>query len=222
MNPGISEYTALRTELVHYDKLCLTILGSLLTISTAVYGIVADKGTFQLLPPLSIVWVVGFVYILDKRSSIVRIALYLRVYFESSDKDFGWESWLRDKSFCASKCCKGLRSKDLSKHVCLHALPLKDPIHVEYFLLVSTLVANVAWLWALGFSNSDLELKSYVLKDPSVLIRWMAAILTVLSLVGWKWTHSLLKRYHSFDQDKFVDDFCKHNNQGQIHNRRYP
>ena len=142
---------SLRRELVHYDAACLTILGSLITASAAIYGVVSDpnKHPYGLLCALDAIWLVGFIYIIDKRSSIIRIALYIKMRFESSVSMFDgeenyyyeWETWL-DSS---GKVLNGLKS-GLPQKACTDILPIVDPINVEFTLLVLVCIINTIWL----------------------------------------------------------------------------
>ena len=86
-----SEYNALRTELIHHDRSCLTILQFLLTASTAIYGLVStEKFDSSLLILLSIIWFIGFLYIIEKRSTIKRITYYIKTQIEDKKNFIFW------------------------------------------------------------------------------------------------------------------------------------
>ena len=91
-----TEYSVIRAQILQYDQTCVSILGVLLTASTAVYGIAIEKQSFVLLPILSIIWIVGFLYISEKRFWIRRSALYLRTEVESKTSGLYWQNWLKD------------------------------------------------------------------------------------------------------------------------------
>lgn len=131
MEPNKIEYTALRTELIHHDSSCLSILGLLLASSTAIYGLVANQNTFPLLLLLSIIWLIGFLYIVEKRASIRRIAFYIQTCIELSDSTFQWETWSRHSRTNLS-------------------LPTVSPLKIEFALLLIVNSVNTVWLWAEG------------------------------------------------------------------------
>ena len=205
IHPEDAEYTTLRTEIMHYDKACLTILGFLLVLSTSVYGLVAEKGTFSLLLLLSIIWSVGFRYILDKRLSILRIALYLQVCFESSDRGFWWESWLTKDGVRLHQKCKGVN------HSGLKTLPARDPIYLEFFLLFTTLVVNVIWIWMLSADRAQVTSLT-VPNDPQLTVRVLAILTTIFFLISSVWNWSLVIRYRSFKKQEYFDA-CKSQNE---------
>ena len=91
-----TEYTSLRSQISHQDDACLTMVGILLGTSTAIYGLAIEKSVYSLLPILSILWVVGFLYICEKRFWIRRTARYLRENIEDKDSGLYWQSWLRE------------------------------------------------------------------------------------------------------------------------------
>ena len=90
-----SEYNALRTELLHHDRSCLLIISFLFTASVTIYGLVStEKFDSSLLILLSIVWFIGFLYIVEKRSTIKRISFYIKTKFETRNSStFNWETW---------------------------------------------------------------------------------------------------------------------------------
>ena len=144
-----TEYSALRMELIHYDTACLTILGSLLTAAAAGYGFIAEKQTYYLLPLLSAIWFVGYFYMLDKRISILKIALYIQTKFETHKEGYFWESWLaNDGSYLENrKLC-------LPKEVCLSRLNFfLEPEWIEFFLLQGVNILNAGWLWQIVFTS---------------------------------------------------------------------
>ena len=91
-----TEYTSLRSQISHQDDACLTMVGILLGTSTAIYGLAIEKSAYSLLPILSILWVVGFLYICEKRFWIRRTAQYLRENIEDKDSGLYWQSWLKE------------------------------------------------------------------------------------------------------------------------------
>ena len=128
-----SEYNALRTELLHHDRSCLTILQFLLTDSTAIYGLVSTTqvGSFLLIL-LSIIWFIGFLYMVEKRSTIKRITFYIKTQIEDKRiSSFGWEKW----SFNNRK-----EPPEMS-------LPKISPPKIEFALLTITNIVNCTWFW---------------------------------------------------------------------------
>jgi len=135
-----AEYNSLRTELIHHDRTCLTILGLLLTASTAIYGLVVNKDLFYLLILLSVIWYVGFLYLVEKRSNIKRISFYIQIQAETEDSDLNWESWSRN-----------YRYEINANHV--FYLPSRSPLKLEYSLAIITLIVNCAWFCYLIFDK---------------------------------------------------------------------
>lgn len=204
MHTEDAEYTALRTEIVHYDRSCLTILGSLLTLSTAVYGLVAQSGTFYLLLILSVIWTVGFQYIVDKRASILRIALYLQIYFDGLNRNFWWESWLVSDGLCLS----AQNPTQVQHHKGLSLLPIKDPVHVEFILLLVTLLVNTIGMWMLSLPGAEVETLTPLEVQP--LVQFLAIVTTLFSLGACVWSARLVARYKSFDRQGFVEICRQH------------
>lgn len=128
MKSNTAEYSALRTELIHHDSACLTILGLLLAATTAIYGVVANQQIFPLLIMLSVIWGIGFLYIVEKRATIRRISFYIQTQLEKSSSSLGWEAWSR----------KSRPSMEL---------PTVSPLKIERTLLVIANVVNTIWLW---------------------------------------------------------------------------
>ncbi|MEL6553724.1 MAG: hypothetical protein AAFP00_10565 [Bacteroidota bacterium] len=196
MNSREIEYLTLRRELVHYDAACLTILGSLITASAAIYGVVSDpeRHPYGLLCGLDVIWLIGFMYIVDKRSSIIRIALYIKMRFEGSNSIregeelcyYEWETWL-DSS---GRILNG-RESGLCEDSCTDSLPIVDPTWIEFVLLVFVCLVDTAWLVFVGYQSSwELSL---------VLLSFLSLFLLLVSIViGF----SQLKRYLGFREMK--------------------
>ncbi len=128
MQSNTAEYNALRTELIHHDSACLTILGLLLAATTAIYGVVANQQIFPLLIMLSVLWGIGFLYIVEKRATIRRISFYIQTQLETSNSDLSWEAWSRTNR-------SGMD------------LPTVSPLKIERTLLVIANLVNTIWLW---------------------------------------------------------------------------
>lgn len=93
-----AEYGALRAEVLYSDQACMIITGALLSGSIAVLTFAIDKGQPVLAAFLSPAWLVGYLYITEKRSVIETIATYMRERLETEQTGFGWEKWLRDRN----------------------------------------------------------------------------------------------------------------------------
>ncbi len=128
------EYSYIRTELIHHDGSCLNILGLLLASSTAIYGFVAERGLFPLLIMLSLIWLVGFLYIVEKRSTIRRISRYIQTRIETESDGFNWETYSRQHRYPHDKTTI--------------LLPTLSPLKIEFSLLVITNLINTVWLWS--------------------------------------------------------------------------
>ena len=94
MEVSEAEYNSLRTEILHHDGSCLNILGLLLASSTTIYGFVAERKLYPLLIVLSVIWQVGFVYIVEKRFAILRISNYIKTMIEKKEGTFHWETYV--------------------------------------------------------------------------------------------------------------------------------
>jgi hypothetical protein len=93
-----AEYGALRAEILYSDQACMIITGALLSGSVAMLTFALDKGQPVLAVLLSPVWLVGYLYMTEKRSVIETIATYMRECIETEQTGFGWEKWLRDQN----------------------------------------------------------------------------------------------------------------------------
>ena len=127
-----SEYNSLRTELLHHDRSCLLIMSYLLTASTAIYGLASsEKFDSFLLILLSVIWLIGFLYIVEKRSNIKRISFYIRNKIERENPfAFKWEQW-----------CFQNRNEQSGR-----SLPKISPLTIEFALLTATNIFNSIWL----------------------------------------------------------------------------
>lgn len=166
------EYSSLRSELIHHDGSCLNILGLLLASSTAIYGLVADRGLFPLLIMLSMIWLVGFLYIVEKRSTIRRISRYIKHKIERESDTFNWETYSRQNRYTK----KGEGNKNVDKETVV--LPTISPLKIEFSLLVITNLINTVWLWS---SNNT-------------KLAFCATILAISSII---WSGFIVFRYYS-------------------------
>lgn len=128
-----TEYSVIRAQILQYDQTCVTIIGILLAASTAVYGLAIKKDAYVLLPILSIIWLVGFLYISEKRFWIRRSALYLRDVVEDKKIGLYWQSWLKENERDArSFRFIPFRLKEDEKNAVFLRF---SPLRYEYFLL---------------------------------------------------------------------------------------
>ena len=93
-----AEYSALRAEILYSDQTCLIITGALLGGSVSLLTFAIDKGNPGLAAFLSPVWLIGYLYMTEKRSVIETIATYMRERVEIDRSGFGWETWLRERN----------------------------------------------------------------------------------------------------------------------------
>lgn len=90
----LAEYSALREQIGDADKACISLLGVLLTLSTAIVGFTLGQHT----PPAAVawllgpVWLVGHMYLAEKRIAIVETAKYLRENVERGFPGLNWET----------------------------------------------------------------------------------------------------------------------------------
>lgn len=161
------EYNSLRTEIIHHDHTCFNIISLLLGASTAIYGLVVkDNKIFPLLLVLSVIWFVGFLYIVEKRSAIRRISYFIRHQIEpqllQQKEEKGWEKFslngkLQDK-------------KNYETH-----FPKISTLQIEFSLLVISNIINCYWFWMLQKSFSSLEiglLIIFIFVIPTLLCGW--------------------------------------------------
>lgn len=91
----LAEYESLRNEIIHSDHVCTTIIGILITFSCTIAGfVIKDKKDIQFLALLPPIWLIGWLYISEKRFVIIRIAHYLSHKIESYALGLGWQGWL--------------------------------------------------------------------------------------------------------------------------------
>jgi hypothetical protein len=98
-----AEYAALRAEIQYSDQVCLLLTGALLSGSVSLLTYALDKNRSFLALFLSPVWLIGYLYMTEKRSVIETIATYLRERIEKERPGFGWETWLRDRNQVRSR-----------------------------------------------------------------------------------------------------------------------
>ena len=170
------EYTSLRTELIHHDRVCFNIISLLLGASTAIYGLVVKENLFPLLIILSVIWFVGFLYIVEKRANIRRISFYIEQKFEKDEennKDY-WERWTRQdrhpeqkpkangsKTTPGTETTSGTNKK---KNIQLQ-LPTVSPLRwIEFPLLIITNFVNIIWL-SLVYEKSSLIMSNQQMKN---------------------------------------------------------
>lgn len=144
-----TEYSILRQQINHLDKTCLIILGFLLTASTAIYSLVIEDHAYHLLIFLSILWIIGFAYICEKRFWIRKTAFYLRDCIEKNNDNLNWQTWLKKKE----------NNKKFIRF---------SPLILEFCLLVSVITTNVIWLYnqfgkSINLSFDNLQSYIYIL-----------------------------------------------------------
>ena len=88
------EYEALRAEILYSDQACMVITGALLSGSLTLLTLALDNGRQGLTGWLSPVWLIGYLYITEKRFVIETVAAYMRDALEPVEGGFGWETWL--------------------------------------------------------------------------------------------------------------------------------
>lgn len=98
-----TEWVNLRNEISNQDGLCQTILAFLMTVSMTSYTLYFEgtskadgAGGIILLGASSLVWLLGYYYLLEKRFLIGRMAYYLRTEVEQKDLGLNYETWVAD------------------------------------------------------------------------------------------------------------------------------
>jgi uncharacterized membrane protein len=91
------EYEALRGEILYSDQACMIIAGALLSGSLTLLTAALDGNRQGFAAWLSPVWLIGYLYITEKRFVIETLAAYLREQLEAdpTQTGFGWEKWLK-------------------------------------------------------------------------------------------------------------------------------
>ncbi len=89
-----TEYSVLRSEILHLDRACLIILGLLLTASGSIFGFTEQSSGYTLLNLLPPLWFIGWCYISEKRFMLRRTSRYLRHEVEDEEFGLGWQRWL--------------------------------------------------------------------------------------------------------------------------------
>lgn len=179
------EYNSLRKELIHHDRICFNIISLLLGASTAIYGLVVKENLFPLLIILSVIWFVGFLYIVEKRANIRRISFYIEQKFEKeqkNNKDY-WERWTRQNRHPKQKPQANIymtaSDTDKKKDIQLQ-LPTVSPLKwIEFPLLIIINLVNIIWL-GLVYEKSSLIMSSQQMKK---FAQW---IISDSSLYGFK------------------------------------
>lgn len=88
------EYQCLRSEILHSDRICFSILAFLMTATLTCYGIVAEFGVPELLVLLSVLWTLGYYYLWEKRFAVAKMTFYLKTEVEKEEIGLCWETWL--------------------------------------------------------------------------------------------------------------------------------
>ena len=200
-----TEYSSLRTELIHHDRICLSILGILLTASTTIYGLVSQKQEILfLLIVLSVIWFVGFLYILEKRSTIRRISMYIEDTFEqgitfSCNKNsfdrrvindeicFYWERYSGENRY------SNQHNQEKEKNE-KQKMPTVSPLFIEFSLLVITNLVNTFWLWCLFF---ELD------REPATLLLALAS--TLVAIISICFSTHLVNKYYQASRHTTMD-----------------
>ncbi len=89
------EYELLRQQIADADKTCVTLLGALVAGSAALATLSLERGSAQVAWLLSPLWLVGHMYLAEKRSIILKTAYYIGTQLESRQLGLGWEKWHR-------------------------------------------------------------------------------------------------------------------------------
>jgi hypothetical protein len=92
--PGmLAEYSALRTQITEADKTCVTILNVLLVTSVGLTGFALERRSAEIAWLILPIWLVGHMYLAEKRSIIMKTADYLRTNVETTIPGISWETW---------------------------------------------------------------------------------------------------------------------------------
>jgi hypothetical protein len=92
-NGMLAEYAAMRSQIAEADKTCVTLLNLLLTASAALTGLALERGSAEIAWLVVPLWLVGHMYMAEKRSIIMKTAHYLRTEVETTVPGIHWETW---------------------------------------------------------------------------------------------------------------------------------
>jgi hypothetical protein len=154
------EYQALRQQIADADKTCVTLLGALLAGSTALVTFSVERGGADVAWLLSPLWLVGHMYLAEKRSMIMKTAYYIRNCLESRQTGLGWEGWHR---------------KTLNQFVRYY------PFYLE--CAIATVVILLTPVFVLYLSKHDLTHEPWFFVSLFLLLVFLPVVLR--SIVGW-------------------------------------
>lgn len=151
----LTEYSELRAELRQWDTTCVTVLGFLGGLWTAVYGFSDLEENSFVLIVLSILWIIGILYIVDKRFQIRKISLFLKIEVEDRDSGLYWETWQKENDVDTARRISLLEPSDENiKFVRF------SPVEMEIYLALFVVISNTVYLyWNLGTEWDPAEIK---------------------------------------------------------------
>jgi hypothetical protein len=87
------EYKILRDQIAEADRTCVVLLGALITATLTLINVALSQGNPDIAWLVAPLWVVGHMYLVEKRSVILHTAHYLRVELERPEWGLRWETW---------------------------------------------------------------------------------------------------------------------------------
>lgn len=196
-----NEYNSLRAELIHHDRTCLTIISLLLTASTAVYGLVVNKQLSYLLIVLSVIWHVGFLYLIEKRANIKRISFYIQTQIEPEISNFGWEEWSRNFRYLPESSTDEQPESSTNKQTEPPDLPALSPLkEVEFPLLKMTYIVNCIWLCFLTLKQLSKIIIQFNIISAIIAIVTLIIVIVTPFIKSFVHLNRIVKKYYDFNQ----------------------
>jgi hypothetical protein len=87
------EYTILREQIAEADRTCVVMLGVLITGTLTLVSVSLSQRSPGLACMLVPVWLIGHLYLAEKRSVIVHTAHYIWTELERRHDGLNWEGW---------------------------------------------------------------------------------------------------------------------------------
>lgn len=171
------EYELLREQIADADKTCVTLLGALVAGSAALATLSLERGSAQVAWLLSPLWLVGHMYLAEKRSMILKTAYYIGTRLESTQLGLGWERWHR----------QSIREKEFYRYY---------PFYLECGIAAVVILLTPVFVLYLSPRNFLAEPWFSFLEEPWFIVSLVLAILfiplVIRSVKGWQHAAKLM------------------------------
>lgn len=92
------EYQMLREQISYTDNVCVIIMGFLLAATTTLASVASKCSIHAAAFLISPLWLIGFLYLSEKRFIILKTAYYIKNELEKRHPGLGWETWHGERS----------------------------------------------------------------------------------------------------------------------------